>query len=134
MRASSVDKIIIETLSGVQTHLTSLQVFEKIRERLPAVNQSTVYRALERLVRNGKVSISDMGTGSTMYELMSDKIHHHLVCLQCGTIQTIGHEDVENLFKTLRKKYDFDILTNHLILFGTCKTCGGKIEKDGGNS
>lgn len=51
MRASSVDQIIIETLSKEHAHLTSLQVFEEIRLRLPAVNQSTVYRALERLVK-----------------------------------------------------------------------------------
>ena len=38
MRASSVDQIIIETLSKEHSHLTSLQVFEEIRLRLPAVN------------------------------------------------------------------------------------------------
>jgi len=123
MRASSVDQIIIETLSREHAHLTSLQVFNEIKDRLPAVNQSTVYRALERLVNCGKVSVSDMGTGSTVYELVTDIPHHHLVCCQCGKILTIGDEEVQNFFNIIQQKNHFDIVTNHLILFGTCDVC-----------
>jgi Fe2+ or Zn2+ uptake regulation protein len=89
MRASSVDQIILKTLSKEHAHLTSLQVFEEIRERLPAVNQSTVYRSLERLVHIGKVSVFDMGTGSAVFELLADGLHHHLVCQKCGTAFTL---------------------------------------------
>lgn len=123
MRASSVDQIIIETLSKEHAHLTSLQVFEEIRLRLPAVNQSTVYRALERLVKNSKVSVSDMGTGSAVYELLADGLHHHLVCQKCGQVTTVGHEEVSDFFTTIQQKNHFNIITNHLILFGICEKC-----------
>lgn len=123
MRASSVDQIIIETLSHEHAHLTSLQVYEKIRVRLPAVNHSTVYRALERLVKQGKVSISDMGTGSTVYEILSDGLHHHLVCLKCKKVITIGHEEIEKLFLVIQQELNFRVVTNHLILFGLCEEC-----------
>ncbi|HNY83530.1 MAG TPA: Fur family transcriptional regulator [Anaerolineaceae bacterium] len=132
MRTSSVDQIIIETLSKEHAHLTSLQVFEEIRSQLPAVNLSTVYRALERLVKLGKVSISDMGTGSTVYELLADGLHHHLVCQKCGNVMTIGHEEVSRFFATIQQQTQFDIVTNHLILFGTCKACqaASELQKD----
>jgi Fur family transcriptional regulator, ferric uptake regulator len=123
MRTSSVDQIIIETLSKEHAHLTSLQVFEIIRERLPAVNQSTVYRALERLVSFGKVSVSDMGTGSAVFEIMTDGMHHHLVCQKCGQVITIDHEDVKELFSKISQKKHFHIKTNHLVLFGLCEIC-----------
>jgi Fur family transcriptional regulator, ferric uptake regulator len=123
MRASSVDQIIIETLSREHAHLTSLQVYEEIRGRLPAVNPSTVYRALERLVSYGKVSISDMGTGSAVFELLADGMHHHLVCQKCGQTFTIGHEEVRQFFETIEQKHHFQIITNHLILFGVCENC-----------
>ena len=123
MRASSVDQIIIETLSKEHAHLTSLQVYEEIRERLPVVNQSTVYRALERLVNVGKVSVSDMGTGSTVFELLADGLHHHLVCQKCGQVTTIGHEEVEGFFAAVQQKNRFHIVSNHLILFGICENC-----------
>ena len=123
MRKSSVETIIIETLSRRHAHLTSLQIFDAIRDQLPAVNQSTIYRALERLVHNGRVSVSDMGTGSAVYERMSDQMHHHLVCQKCGQILTIDHEDVEGFFSLLEEKTRYKILTNHLVLFGICKAC-----------
>ena len=123
MRASSVDEIILKTLSNEQVHLTSHQVYQEIRLRLPAVNQSTVYRALERLANNGKVSVSDMGTGSAVFELLSEGIHHHLVCQKCGSVLTIDHDTVNGFFNSIQLKNHFEILTNHLILFGICENC-----------
>ena len=123
MRNSSVDQIILATLSKEHAHLTSLQIFEEIRGVLPAVNPSTVYRALERLVNNGKVSVSDMGTGSAVYELVTTGLHHHLVCQKCGRVITIAHDDVENFFAAIQQNNQFKVMTNHLILFGVCDVC-----------
>jgi len=123
VRTSSVDQKIIEALSREHAHLTSLQVYEEIRQYLPAVNQSTVYRALERLVNNGNVSVSDMGTGSAVYEIVADGQHHHLVCQKCGRVITIGDEQVQEFFSTIQARNRFCVVTNHLILFGVCANC-----------
>jgi Fur family transcriptional regulator, ferric uptake regulator len=123
MRNSSVEQIILEILSQEHAHLTSNQVYEEISARLPVVNPSTVYRALERMAKAGKVSISDMGTGCTVYELVGGELHHHLVCQNCGKVVTIGHEEVDNFFMDIENKHQFKIITNHLILFGVCQEC-----------
>jgi Fur family transcriptional regulator, ferric uptake regulator len=126
MRNSSVDQIILETLASEHVHLSSHQVYEKIRGRLPAVNPSTIYRALERLAKNGKISVSDMGTGAAVYESLSSELHHHLVCQQCGHIITIDNEAVCQFFKSLEANQNFKIITNHLVLFGLCGECQKK--------
>jgi len=123
MRNSSVDQIILETLGKEHAHLNSHQIYEKIRERLPAVNPSTVYRALERLTDLGKISVSDMGTGAAVYELLTDGRHHHLVCQRCNRVFTIEHADVREFFDRLEAKNNFQIVTNHLVLFGLCAQC-----------
>jgi Fur family ferric uptake transcriptional regulator len=123
MRASSVDQVILDVLEKEHTHLTSLQVYNEIRERLPAVNQSTIYRSLERLARNGIISVSDMGTGAAVYELPSQGVHHHLVCQKCGLSIKMEDEDVREFFDDIQDKYRFRIVTNHLILFGVCEGC-----------
>lgn len=122
-RASSVEQIILDTLSRENEHLTSHQVYERIRKNLPAVNPSTVYRALERLVKAGRVSISDMGTGAAVYELLSGGFHHHLVCQNCGHVATISHEEMRDLFAAIQQNNQFNILTRHLVLFGVCRAC-----------
>jgi len=123
MRASSVDQIILETLSRENAHLTSHQVYEQIHGRLPALAPSTVYRALERLAKNGRISVSDMGTGSAVYESMREGMHHHLVCQQCGHVETIEHEAVSQFFSSIESSTQFQVSTNHLILFGLCSHC-----------
>jgi len=131
MRTSSVDQVIIEVLSREHAHLTSLQVYEELRRRLPAVNPSTVYRALERLAENGKVSVSDIGTGAAVYEIVGGDRHHHLVCQKCGSVSTIGDEEVQKFFTGIETKNHFQIITNHLILFGICSVCRAQERADG---
>jgi Fur family peroxide stress response transcriptional regulator len=123
MRTSSVDQVILATFAESHAHLTSREIYDQIRERLPAVNPSTVYRSLDRLVKRGEVSVSDMGTGSAVYELVADDIHHHMVCQVCGKVTTLGHEEVGEFFHRLEAVTGFEVTTNHLVLFGVCPHC-----------
>jgi Fur family ferric uptake transcriptional regulator len=123
MRSSSVETFILDTLTKKEEHLTSQQVFEEIRAHLPAVNPSTVYRALERLVHQGKVSVADIGAGAMVYELVTDERHHHIVCQECGHTMTISDRDVQEFFAKIASVNRFQIVTNHLILFGRCQDC-----------
>ncbi len=123
MKNSSNDQIILDTLTNLGSHLTSHQVYEQVHQLLPAINPSTVYRSLERLVALGKVTISDMGSGSSVYELSGEERHHHLVCQKCGSITMLADERVSPWFGSLEKEFQFTIKTNHLVLFGVCSEC-----------
>ena len=129
MKNSSADQIIIDTLSHFSAHMTSHQIFEEVHKRLPAINPSTVYRALERLASQGKVSISDMGLGAAVFELTGESHHHHLVCQKCGHILMLEDDTVSSLFNKLETNYHYKIITNHLILFGVCPICQAATEK-----
>ncbi len=123
MRASSVDTIILETLAREESHLTSHEIYEIIRKQLPAVNPSTVYRSLDRLAGLGRISVSDMGTGAEVYESVEHGRHHHFVCQSCKSISMISDEDVKAFFTKLEDRYQIEITTNHLVLFGKCSAC-----------
>jgi Fur family ferric uptake transcriptional regulator len=129
LRSSSVTTAIKELLDqNSPSHFSAGEIYERIRDRLPAVNPSTVYRALERMAKAGEISVSDMGTGAAVYEGLASGIHHHLVCQICGRVMTIGHEEVDSFFAAIEKRHDFHILTNHLVLFGVCSECLNKAE------
>ncbi len=129
MRSSSVNQNILKVLTQDQSHLTAQQIYEQIRDNLPAVNPSTVYRALERLAHAGQVSVSDMGQGYAVYEMVGGEQHHHLVCQDCARVTTIDEKIVHNLFDNIGQKYDFQVCTNHLILFGRCPECQKMAER-----
>lgn len=123
MKASSVELIILDLLAQEQAHLTAQEIYQQLKLRLPAVNPSTVYRALERMAHDGKISVSDMGLGAMVYEAVGGERHHHLICQECGAVLTIEDHPVRELFRYLEQNYHFEMLTNHLILFGRCQNC-----------
>lgn len=129
MRASSISHAILQLLEGQHTHLTAAQIYDALKTDFSAVNPSTVYRALKRLVSAGEVSISDMGMESLVYERRSDIPHHHLVCQGCGQITMIGDSDFREFIVRIENTYPYKIVTEHLILYGICARCQQKQEK-----
>lgn len=123
IRLTSARQAILDQLEHEKTHLTAIQIHDKLQVRLPSLNLSTVYRSLDYLVENRLVSVSDMGLGSPVYELVSDENHHHLVCLSCQSILHLEPELVSPFFEKVQQLKGFNVRTNHLVLFGYCQAC-----------
>jgi Fur family ferric uptake transcriptional regulator len=123
MRASSVSIIILDLLRNVSSHFTAQEIYEQVKKKLPATSPSTVYRALERLVESGLVSITDMGTGAVVFEAIENGMHHHLICQRCNSEFTIPNEAVNDFFRSIEKDHHFKVTTNHMVLFGICPIC-----------
>lgn len=123
MRSSTVQQFILELLQEEHSHFTAQEVYAHLQPRLPTVNPSTVYRALERLTNAGEISVSDMGTGAAVYEMVGGSPHHHLVCQGCHRVITLDNEIVQPLFDEVEGLFDYQLTTNHLILFGYCPEC-----------
>lgn len=126
MKSSTVQQLILELLHQEHAHFTAQEVYTYLKPRLPSVNPSTVYRALERLTNTGEISVSDMGTGAAVYEMVGSSPHHHLVCQSCNRVITLENNTIQPLFEELENQYDFKLTTNHLILFGYCPECSKK--------
>lgn len=125
VRLTSARQAILDELKEAQRHLTALDIHQRLQDRLPSLNLSTVYRSLDYLVENHLISISDMGLGSPVYERVDKGIHHHLVCQKCGRVIELSHETVAPFFQSIAVDLDFKIRTNHLVLYGVCQECQG---------
>ena len=126
MRSSSIANAILALLEGQHTHLTASEVYDALHITYSAINRSTIYRALKRLVDAGEVSISDIGRESQVYELSSANPHHHLVCQSCHRILTLEDGIVREFFREIESQNGFGIATHHLILYGVCDQCRQK--------
>ena len=123
IRMTSARRFTLEELQNAETHLTAIQIHENLKEKLPSLNLSTVYRTLEFLVEKQLVSVSNLGKGSPVYEPISADLHHHLVCLNCNHIAELKHETVNHFFNAINKEMEFEVQTNHLVLYGHCTSC-----------
>ena len=123
MKSSTAQQFILELLQDKHAHFTAHEVYVHLKPRLPSVNPSTVYRALERLTNAGEISVSDMGTGAAVFEMVGSSPHHHLVCQGCRRVITLDNDLLQPLFGKIEGQFGFQLTTNHLILFGYCQGC-----------
>jgi len=123
IRLTSARVAILDVLKATDTHLSPVEIHEELQDRLPSLNISTVYRSLDYLVEHDLISITDLGTGTPLYEKLNENPHHHLVCLNCKEILDLDHKLVAPFFDVIEEKKSFEVETKHLVLFGTCEHC-----------
>lgn len=106
-----------------EQHLSAEDVVELVRERLPRVNPSTVYRTLDLLVAEGLLLRTDLGGNRAYFEAAHEHAHHHLVCESCGAVQHFHDEDLGDLRDTIKNRTGFAVGSTEITLFGRCRAC-----------
>jgi Fe2+ or Zn2+ uptake regulation protein len=117
-------ELIWEALtSDPERHLSADEVVERVRDRMPQVSSSTVYRTLDLLVDEGLVLRTDLGADRAYYEPAREHAHHHLVCERCGAVRHLHDEELGNLRARVRKSTGFTLGRGEITLFGLCERC-----------
>jgi Fur family ferric uptake transcriptional regulator len=118
-------RLILDIIHSTNARLSAEGIVHEVRDRMPGVNKSTVYRTLELLERLGCVFKSESDNG-TIYHHAEEGHHHHLVCRACG--KTIDCEVAAflPLERALDGKYGFRVDLNHVVMNGLCHECKSK--------
>lgn len=119
--------MVVDALHGAKRHISAEEIFERVREKYPYANISTVYRTLELLKELGLAAEISMGDGITRYHARENSRHHHLICTKCGSMLDLPESDLEPLGKSLMKNRGFKADISHLAIFGLCSKCRKKI-------
>ena len=113
---------IIHALHHEGTHLSPTEVYARVKETLPGLTETTVYRTLEFLAENGLARSAHMGSGHLVYEI-AQQDHHHLICRKCGGEMQIEHAVLEKLYTDLESSSGFRSIDSHVTFFGLCPAC-----------
>jgi Fur family ferric uptake transcriptional regulator len=92
-----------------------------LRRKQTNVDMVTVYRTLEVLIELGVVGKTKFNNKS-MFELLSDDHHHHLICNDCGSIEDIPLNEAM-LMNQVDKQTKFKVQSHSLEFFGLCTNC-----------
>jgi Fur family ferric uptake transcriptional regulator len=114
---------VIEALCVLGGHQTTQTIQQYLDERGISIQEPTVYRVLQWLKDLALVSQTDLGQSGTIYELLSSPPHHHLVCLECGYVQSLDDAAITSLRVYLQETYGFEPRIDHLAIFGICPAC-----------
>lgn len=115
-------QIVLDTVCAHGGHATASEVYESVNAQQPAINRATVYRILDFLCEMHLVAKADIG-GQTVFELVGDSPHHHLVCRQCQQVASLGDYHFEALAAHLLAEHDFEADLSHLAITGLCAEC-----------
>ena len=124
-RMTAQRRLVLEALRRTRHHTTAEEIADRVRERLPRTDLSTVYRNLEALEELGLVTHSHLDDRVTRWHRADVERHGHLVCRTCGSEQEVPLATFAPLARRLRREQGFEADLAHSAIVGICGACGG---------
>src|SRR5919112_1031921 len=115
-------QLVLEAVGEIG-HATPEEIAAAVRKTASGVNISTVYRTLELLEELGLVQHTHLGHGAPTYSVASEDDHVHLVCRDCGQVDEVASDVVENVVRRLSAERGFTVDVGHFAVFGRCRSC-----------
>lgn len=107
-------------------HLSAEEIFLLVKDKAPDIGLATVYRTLELLSELTIVDKINFGDGVSRYDLRKegvDHFHHHLVCMECGSVEEIIEDLLGDVEKIVEDDWGFHVKDHRLTFHGICKQC-----------
>ena len=115
-------QIVLDTVCAHGGHATAGEIYESVNAQQPAINRATVYRILDFFNEMQLIAKAEIG-GRTVFELVGDSPHHHLVCRECGQVASLADHHFEVLAAHLLAEHGFRADLSHLAISGLCAEC-----------
>lgn len=115
-------RVVLEALSKRDDHPTADQVLEDVREDMPSMSRSTVYRVLDTLVRLG-LAVKTSHPGAAVRFDPTTERHHHLICLRCEKMVDLHEPQLDALGLPDARKLGFEIRDYSIHFRGLCAVC-----------
>ena len=110
-------------------HLSAEDVYLLVKEKSPEIGLATVYRTLELLTELKIVDKINFGDGVSRYDLRKEgaaHFHHHLVCIECGSVEEIQEDLLEEVEVIVEERWQFLVKDHRLTFHGICRNCQKK--------
>jgi len=117
-------RLILDIFLLEPGHVSSEELYAKVKRRDASIGQATVYRTLKLLAGCGLAEAVSFADGITRYEPHFGVEHHdHLICEACGRTIEIMDPVIERRQEELAVKYGFTLARHKMDLYGLCPDC-----------
>jgi Fur family ferric uptake transcriptional regulator len=122
-RSTVSRRVILEALMHIgDAHITAEQLTDRIHQQHPDINESTVYRTLERFEELGITCHAHLGHGPAVWYL-TDRQRRYLSCSRCGDVIDADPALFESLVAAVEDRYGFTVDFGHFAVTGMCSNC-----------
>jgi len=109
-------------------HPTADQVYDAVKDCIPGLSRTTVYRVLETLVGLGVIRRLHYPGTTARFDGNVHR-HHHLICTTCNRVIDIASRTLDNLKLPPRQRHGFEIEDYSVHFVGVCAECRRKASK-----
>jgi len=115
-------RLIVDIIHDAHRHISAEEIIDVVRQRMPGVNKSTIYRTLDVLEQSGAVYKSE-ANDRFIYHHAEEGHHHHLVCSRCGRTVECSEDLFGPIERSLIRRYGFAVDFKHVVIGGLCESC-----------
>jgi Fe2+ or Zn2+ uptake regulation protein len=130
MYKTKVRTLIINYLkSNSDRRFTAREIYDSIKDQAGSLNQTTIYRNMDRLCEEGELVRYKEPNRNAWYYQYSDEHKHcnrhmHAQCSTCGKIFHLEKPFVDEFTDRIRTMYGLDVSPSDTIIIGQCEDCG----------
>jgi Fe2+ or Zn2+ uptake regulation protein len=119
--------VILENVLDRTDQPTADQIYGAVKDHLPGISRTTVYRVLGKLVEIDVITKTSSPGAATRFDPMTH-CHHHLVCLQCDRLIDLEDEHVpQRVGLPDVRAHSFEIRDFSIHFRGICAACRQKL-------
>ncbi|HNR88821.1 MAG TPA: transcriptional repressor [Spirochaetota bacterium] len=127
-RKSRQRERIFEYIQASMDHPSAQQVYDALREEMPALSLGNVYRNIRILIEEGRIVARDFGDGIERFDAITGT-HYHFVCERCKRVSDFSMPVQERLTEAAQAVSAHSIRGHTIQFFGVCRDCGKKTRR-----
>lgn len=131
-KTKSKTEIMEYLMSHSEQRVSAADIISHLREKGSKINQTTIYRNLEKMTENGEIlKYKTANAECALYQCVKNhnncKNHLHLQCEGCGKIIHLECGFMDTISGHLLAHHGFALQCSGSVLLGTCRECREKL-------
>jgi Fur family ferric uptake transcriptional regulator len=120
LRLSTARRLIIEALFAADGPVAAQRLAADL-----SLDESSVYRNLELLERQGLTRHVHLGHGPGLYALVGRDDGEYLYCERCEKVTLLAADELEAVRAEIRDRFGYQARFTHFAIVGLCSACSG---------
>ena len=122
------EAILAYLISVKGIFVTAAQIAEQLNNDNVAISRPTVYRQLEKLIKDGRVQkYSFDGAYFSHFQYVdSDEMSkdlYHLKCEICDGVYELQCDEVDSISRHIYENHAFQVNDRKIVFYGKCELC-----------
>lgn len=130
LKRSGQREVILDTFLRSERHLSVDDLHQLVQKRRPDIGRTTVYRTLKLLQAAGLAQELALD-GQSRFEREYKRAHHdHFICKSCGEILEFSNPEIERIQDEIAAGIGFVIEGHRHQIFGLCRRCAARPQRE----